>query len=368
MSDCLVVGGGIIGLSLAYELSRRGISVALVEQGEWGGQASSAAAGMLAPLKEFTAPGPMLDMGMESLALYPGWAHDLEECTSGDVQLSLEGLLTVALNDQEQELLEAKYQWQKESGHSVHWLVGKEIAEVEPMLTDKAQAAIYSPDEGHINNRLLLRALVTACRLQGVKLLSGCVVSGIAVKAGKVVGVDSSMGPLRAGHTVITSGAWAGIMLEMLGVSVPVRPVRGQIAAVSSVGIPLRTVIFGTTGYITPKKDGKIVIGATEDESGFQREVTLAGLASILNGVMPYVPALHAATFLEAWGGLRPATADRKPLLGPIPGWAGLSIAGGHFRNGILLSPITAKWMADYLEQGKTEQLTPFMPSRFLDN
>jgi glycine oxidase len=181
-----------------------------------------------------------------------------------------------------------------------------------------------------------------------------------------VVGVETSAGPIRAEHTVIASGAWAGIMMEMLGLSIPVRPVRGQIAAVSSIGIPLRTVIFGTSGYITPKKDGKIVIGATEDESGFTREVTLAGLASVLNGVMPYVPALQAAAFLEAWGGLRPATADGKPLLGAIPGWDGLTLAGGHFRNGILLSPITAQWLADYIEKGFAEPLAPFLPSRFM--
>lgn len=367
MSDCLVVGGGIIGLSLAYELSRRGMRVTLVEQGDWGGQASSAAAGMLAPLKEFKEPGPMLDMGMESLALYPEWVAELEEMTGGDVQLSLEGLLTVALNEEEQQQLSAKYDWQKEAGHALHWLSQTaQVKEVEPLLTEQVQAAIYSPYEGHINNRMLLRALATACRLQGVHLLSGCVVSGIAVKGGKVVGVESSAGSLRAQQTVITSGAWAGIMLEMLGVSVPIRPVRGQIAAVSSVGIPLRTVIFGSAGYLTPKKDGKIVLGATEDECGFQRDVTMAGLASILQGTMPYVPALHSATFLEAWGGLRPATEDGKPLIGPVPGWQGLSIAGGHFRNGILLSPITAKWMADFLEKGATTRFEPFLPARFV--
>ncbi|RAT97681.1 glycine oxidase ThiO [Brevibacillus sp. Leaf182] len=367
MSDCLVVGGGIIGLSLAYELSRRGVSVTLVEQGEWGGQASSAAAGMLAPLKEFTAPGPMLDLGMESLALYPEWVAELEELTGGDVQLSLEGLLTVALNEEEVQQLADKYRWQKEAGHAVQWLSNTaQVKEVEPLLTDQVQAAIYSPYEGHINNRMLLRALATACQLQGVKLLSGCVVSGIAVKSGKVIGIETSSGSLRATQTVISSGAWVGMMLEMLGVSVPIRPVRGQIAAVSSVGIPLRTVIFGTTGYITPKKDGKIVIGATEDESGFHRDVTMAGLASVLQGTMPYVPALHSATFLEAWGGLRPATQDGKPLLGPVPGWEGLSIAGGHFRNGILLSPVTAKSMADFVEKGETERLLPFLPARFL--
>lgn len=366
MSDCLVVGGGIIGLSVAYELSRRGLAVTLVEQGEWGGQASSAAAGMLAPLKEFASPGPMLELGMDSLRLYPQWAQELEEWTAGDVQLSLEGLVTVALSDEESEQLHAKFLWQKEAGHDVHWLNGQELRDVEPLLTDRAIAGIYSPGEGHINNRLLLRSLVTACSIQGVKLLSGCVVSGIAVKSGRVIGVETSTGPIRAEHTVIASGAWAGIMMQMLDLAIPVRPVRGQIAAVSSVGIPLRTVIFGTSGYITPKKDGKIVIGATEDESGFQREVTLAGLASVLNGVMPYVPALHAAAFLEAWGGLRPATADGKPLLGPVPGWTGLSLAGGHFRNGILLSPVTAKRMADYLTSGQPDRLEAFLPARFL--
>lgn len=366
MSNCLVVGGGIIGLSLAYELSRRGLSVTLVEQGEWGGQASSAAAGMLAPLKEFTEPGPVLDLGMKSLSLYPQWVAELEELTGAKIQLCLDGLATVALNDQEAAQLEAKYRWQKEHGHDVQWMSGTEVREVEPLLTEQTVAAIYSPGEGHINNRMLLSALVTACRLQGVTLLSGCVVSGIAVKAGRVVGVETTCGPVRAEHTVITSGAWAGIMLEMLGLSIPVRPVRGQIAAVSSAGIPLKTVIFGTSGYIAPKKDGKIVIGATEDESGFQRHVTLSGLASVLAGVMPYVPALHGAAFLEAWGGLRPATADGKPLLGAIPGWDCLSIAGGHFRNGILLSPVTAKLMANFIEKGKAEPLSPFLPERFL--
>jgi glycine oxidase len=366
MTNCLIVGGGVIGLSLAYELSRRGVGVTLVEQGEWGGQASSAAAGMLAPLKEFQSPGPLLDLGMDSLRLYPHWVEELEHESGADVQLSLDGLLTVALTEKEAEQMQTKYRWQQKAGHEVHWLVGRELQEVEPLLTEKAVAAIYSPKEGHINNRMLLRALVTACRQRGVKLIQGCVVTGMAAEKGRVVGVESTMGTIRADHTVITSGAWAGIMLNWLSVSIPVCPVRGQIAAVSSVGIPLRTTVFGTTGYITPKKDGKIVIGATEDEAGFQREVTLAGLTSVCNGVLPYVPALQTAAFLEAWAGLRPSTVDGKPLLGPIPGWEGVSIAGGHFRNGILLSPVTAKRMADFIVEQRMEPISPFAPDRFL--
>ncbi|MBE5395486.1 glycine oxidase ThiO [Brevibacillus borstelensis] len=366
MTDCLLVGGGIIGLSLAYELSCRGMAVTVVEQGEWGGQASSAAAGMLAPLKEFSQPGPMLELGMKSLELYPKWAEELEARTGIDVQACKSGLLTVALTEPELGALLEKYKWQKASGYAVEWMTGEEMRRVEPLLTEQAIAGIYSPEEGHINNRMLLNALVAACKKMGATLLSGSVVTGMAKEGGRIVGVETTTGPLRAGHTVIASGAWAGIMAEWLDFAVPVRPVRGQVASVSSSGIPLRTVIFGTSGYITPKLDGKIVLGATEDEAGFQRHVTLSGLAKVLDGVMPYVPALHSAAFQQAWAGLRPATADSMPLLGPVPGWQGVSIAGGHFRNGILLSPVTAKVMADYVESGREDALQPFLPSRFL--
>jgi len=365
MTDCLLVGGGIIGLSLAYELSRRGVTVTIVEQGEWGGQASSAAAGMLAPLKEFRSPGPLLDFGMESLRLYPEWVQDLQAVTRGDVQLSLDGLLTVALTDGEADELHAKYRWQKEAGYDVRWLTGREVQEVEPLVTPQAVAAVYSAKEGHINNRMLLHALVSACRTQGVTLMSGCVVTALKQQAGRIIGIDTTAGPVFADQTIITAGAWAGILLKWLGLSVSVHPVRGQIAAVGAAGIPLRTIVFGTTGYITPKRDGRIVIGATEDAAGFQQDVTLGGLAAVCSGVLPYVPVLQHAPFLEAWAGLRPATGDGKPILGPIAGWGGLSIAGGHFRNGILLAPVTAGRMADWILHGRIEPLLPFLPERF---
>lgn len=366
MTDFVLIGGGIIGLSLAYELSKRGMAVTVVEQGEWGGQASSAAAGMLAPLKEFSQPGPLLDLGMKSLQLYPGWAKELEEMTGIEVQLCRSGVLTVALTEDEERSLRQKYEWQKEAGYDVHWMTGKELREMEPLLTEAVTAGIYSPGEGHINNQMLLSALVMACRQQGVRLLSGCAVAGMASEGSRVTGVHTTQGMIPAAHTVITAGAWAGMIADWLGVSVPVRPVRGQVAAVSSIGVPLRTVIFGSGGYITPKRDGKIVLGATEDEAGFQREVTLHGLTHVLQGVIPYVPVLQSAAFLQAWAGLRPAAADGLPLLGPLPGWEGVFVAGGHFRNGILLSPVTAVSMSDYLVDGQDGPLAPFSPARFL--
>ncbi|MCK9918205.1 glycine oxidase ThiO, partial [Microbacteriaceae bacterium K1510] len=343
-------GGGIIGLSLAYELSKRGKAVTIIEQGEWGGQASSAAAGMLAPLKEFSKPGLMLDLGIASLECYPQWAEELEEATGVHVQLSLDGLITVAMNQAEAMALRTKFEWQHAAGYDVKWLEREQLLELEPLLSPHVEGGIFSPGEGHINNRMLLQALVAACTLQGVEMLPGTVVTQLLTGAEqRVAGVMTTAGSRHAKHTVVAAGAWAGIIAQLLGVSLPIRPVRGQVAAVASGGIPLRRVIFGTTGYLAPKKDGRIVIGATEDEAGFCREVTLAGLANVCNGVLPYVPSLHNAPFLQAWAGLRPATEDGMPLFGPVPGWSGISMATGHFRNGILLSPITAKRMTDWL-------------------
>lgn len=363
--DVLIVGGGIIGLGLAYELARRGQRVTVLEQGEWGGQASSAAAGMLAPLKEFSRPGPLLDLGMASLAAYPEWAAGLKEETGIDVQLVQRGVLTVAMDEREAELLKERHQWQRAAGYDVQWLEGQSVREREPVLSEKAAAALYSPAEGHVNNRLLLTALVTACRKRGVRLVPGTVVTGLNTENNRVRGVETSAGTVWADATVIASGAWSGLMARWLGLSVPIRPVRGQVAAVSSQGILLSHVVFGFGGYLVPKRDGRIVLGATEDESGYCRDVTLGGLASVLSGALPYVPALHDAPFLEAWAGLRPATADGLPVLGPVPGWDGVAISSGHFRNGILLAPVTARLMADWLTGGTLAPLAPFLPERF---
>ncbi|GAA4727045.1 glycine oxidase ThiO [Brevibacillus fulvus] len=366
MADCLIIGGGIIGLSLAYELSRRQMAVTLIEQGEWGGQASSAAAGMLAPLKEFSQPGPLLDLGIASLAAYPEWVATLEQTTGGRVQLALDGLLTVALTEAEREALQAKYQWQRAAGYDLSWLEGEQLREVEPFVSADALAAIYSPGEGHINNQLLLQTLLAACLQQGVILKQGVAVTGlIQPRRGQIAGVVTTEGEMLADHTVIAAGAWSGLLVTQLGLSLPVRPVRGQVAAVSASGFPLKKVIFGANGYLAPKKDGRIVIGATEDEAGYRKEVTLEGLAKISNGVLAYVPQLRQAAFLQAWAGLRPATADGLPILGPLTGWEGISFATGHFRNGILLSPITARLLADWLLTGQRAPLAPFSPDRF---
>ncbi|WP_241236311.1 glycine oxidase ThiO [Brevibacillus marinus] len=363
-SDCLVVGGGIIGLSLAYELAGRGLQVALVEQANLGGQASAAAAGILGPLQEFDQPGPLLDLGLASLALYPQWVEEVREVGGVDPQLMLEGILRVAMNEQEEAQLRERYAWQKAAGCRVEWLDAQQLRQLEPELAASARAALYSAEEGNVNNQMLLMALAAACRRRGVRLLPGTVAIGAITSGRRVLGIETTAGACHAAQTVITAGAWASVIARWLSVDLPIRPVRGQVAAVSSEEVSLRRVIFGYGGYLVPKKDGRIVLGATEDEAGFRQGVTLGGLAAVLNGALPYVPKLKQAPFLAAWSGLRPATADGLPLLGPLPGWDGIAVASGHFRNGILLSPITAKRMADYLCAGSVEPLRPFSPER----
>lgn len=362
--DCIVVGGGIIGLGLAHELASRGVSVTLIEQREWGGEASAAAAGMLAPLKEFKERGPSFQLGVASLSLYPEWVSRLEEETGIDVQLKREGILTVASQEAEITALHEKYLWQKEAGCSVEWITEPALHEWEPLLCPEMKAGIFSAAEGDINNQLLLKALLAACRRRGVKLLQGTIVTGLLTKGNRVVGVNTTAGELHASHTVIASGAWAGIMAAWIGFDVKIRPVRGQIAAVSSGGIPLRHVIFGPAGYIVPKRDGRLVIGATEDEAGYCRDVTAEGLSRVLQGVLSIIPSLASTAFLQAWAGLRPASPDGLPLLGPVPHWEGVSLAAGHFRNGILLAPITAKLMANWLTENEEKPLLPFAPVR----
>lgn len=364
-SDIIVVGGGIIGLSIATELANSGIAVTLIEQGMFGGEASVAAAGMLAPLKEFTKPGPLLDMGIRSLQLYDNWVSELKEATGIDCQLSTAGILTVAMTEMEEDWLQERYQWQKTEGYDIRLLSTGEVHERESHLSKKIRQAIYSPHEADINNRLLLEALVIQAEKRNVHLLQNTAVIGLKQTGHKITGVVTNKGEMEANHVIVASGAWAADILRQVGVDVPVYPVRGQIASVGSDNSPLSHVVFGKNGYLVPKQDSRIIVGATEDLAGFERSTTVYGVSTVLKGAMSIVPAISQAPFLQAWAGLRPATVDGYPILGPVPDWTGLTIACGHYRNGILLAPLTAKWIAEYVRSGETEHMSAFLPERF---
>jgi glycine oxidase len=369
--DVAIVGGGIIGCAVAYYAARAGARVTVVERERLGAEASSAAAGMLAPLAEDAGPGPFLDLALASLARFGPLAEDLRATTGVDIELLTPGLLRVALDDAEAAAYQAGLGWQRACGLPVRWLDAEALRALVPAISPAARGAVHSEAEHQVNPARVVEGLARAAAATGrATFLEGVAARGLLRAGDRVVGVRLSDRDLPAGHVVLAAGAWAAGASDWLGVPLPVEPVRGQMLAVRPApapGVaPLRHTLYARCGYLVPKADGTIYIGATVERVGFDRRVTAAGLARLL-GVLPALaPGLGEATFVRAWAGLRPGTPDHWPLLGPVPGLAGVTLATGHYRNGILLAPITGELIAQAaLGQPTALPLAPFGLDRF---
>lgn len=366
MCDILVVGGGVIGLSIAWALRREGITVTVVEQGVVGGQATGAAAGMLAPLAEARVPGPFVTLGLESLRRYPALSAELMDETGIDIGFIGPGMLRVAMNDDEAYDLNLEFGWQKEVGLEVERLSAKETRLLEPSLAPEVRLAVRSSEERQVEPRRLVRALALACGHRGVNLIEGAPVIGFSHDRSRVETVQLPGQEIACGDVVIAGGAWSRIMADYLGAAIPIYPIRGQILSLQAIPPPFRHTLYSASGYLVPKSDGRIVVGATEDEAGFDARPTAGGMGYLLNMASYLAPALRAAVFETAWAGLRPASTDKLPILGRIPGWNNAFAACGHFRNGILLTPITAEALVREILTGEPDSLTEaFRPDRF---
>lgn len=345
--DFLVVGGGVAGLSTAYYLGRAGVSVTVLEAGE-PGQASGAAAGMLAPLAEAKEPGPTLDLALESLRRWPDFAEALREA-GGQVEVQGPGMLRVARTDAEEAAHCECFEWQSTLGMPLHRLSGREARRLEPELGPDVQAAILSPQERQVEPRLLLDSLRTACRRFGVEFVSGRMDALDAVGR-RVVGVQASGERLMFGQMILAGGAWSRALGETLGLSVPVTPLRGQILALGPrLPVPAAHTIYAHGSYLVPRADGRIVAGATEEWAGFQADTDAGTVAALRAEAACLLPALADWPLHSAWAGLRPVSADGLPLLGRVPGWDNVSLATGYGRNGILLSPVAGFLLAEHL-------------------
>lgn len=377
--DVIVVGGGIIGCAVAYHLACEGAQVAVIERHRAGGQASGAAAGMLAPFSEAHDAGPFLALGRQSLALMPALAARLREETGIDVEHVPSGLLRVALDEEEADDLARRLAWQREAGVAVERLDGPAARALEPGLPETVRAALYYPEEHHVFSPHLVRALALAAAARGAAFLEGTEATGLLAEGCRVRGVSlcgegAGVVPggerLEGGHVVLATGAWTAVWGPRLGVDLPVYPVRGQIIALEQAPLPVRRIVFSARGYAVPKVRGTVVIGATEDRAGFDNRVTAAGLATLAGLAPQLVPALERAYFHHAWAGLRPWSATGLPLIGPVPGWEGITVAAGHYRNGILLSAVTGRAVAALLSgrAGAAEAaatLAPFAPAPY---
>jgi len=351
---------------VAYRLAQSGAKVTVLEQHQVGGAASAAAAGMLAPLAEAEAPGPFVDLGVDSLARYPDFVAELQEATGLDVELSAHGLLHLAPTETEAEALRQRLAWQQEYGLTRRWLDRAELRALEPAVAPDLLGAVDSPAERHVQAPRLVQALAQAAARQGVSLVEGCPATGVETEGDRVLGVRTPSGTWSCGQLVLATGAWTGLVSEWFGRELPIGPVRGQVVAVAARPLPFRRIFYTPHGYLVPKADGRIIVGATEDHVGFDTRVSARGVQTLLSALPRLAPPLTEATFVTAWAGLRPASADGLPVLGPWPGWANVAVAAGHYRHGILLAPITADLVAHYLLTGRKEaRLDPFGAERF---
>ncbi|NJK35568.1 MAG: glycine oxidase ThiO [Oscillatoriales cyanobacterium SM2_2_1] len=332
MSDVVVVGGGIIGLAIALELQDRGATVTVLERGRCGQQSSWAAAGMLAPeAEELT--GDLRELGLRSRALYPQWIADLQHRTGLSCGYWCCGILCPSA------------QPRADTAGGVSWLNRESLDRQQPGLGPIVTGARWLPEEGQVDNRRLMAALHLAVRLAGVRVLEG--VAGYQWQfspSSTIRAIATSIGELEADHYVLATGAWTRSLLPQI----PVTPRKGQMLSVFDAQRSLQRVVFGDGTYLVPRQDGTIVIGATVEDVGFLPDTTATGIHGLLAGAIALYPAIATMPIRETWWGFRPFAPNEALFLGPGP-YANLTMATGHYRNGILLAPVTAQIIADQL-------------------
>ncbi len=365
--DTVIVGAGVIGLSIAWYLAREGASVTVIDKGPVGRGASWAAAGMLAPFAESKDRNPFSQLTIAGLKVYQEFIGTLEAETCLDTELSKVGLLRVAMDQEDEASLHQSFSRQCGDGLPVHWLTGDEARKLEPNLSPNIRAAILSPEEWHIEPRKLTRALAVACAARGVRILEETPIDSFQTAGSRVTGIRGGGSDVQAERVVLAGGAWSGCIAQSLNFSLPVRPVRGQILALGPC-LPslLRHTVYANHGYLVPKADGRVVVGATQEEAGFDNRPTCAGIDGLLSMAPRLVPALSEMPIESMWTGLRPAASDSLPIMGRLPGYDNAFVATGHFRNGILLAPISGQLMSRLILHGeKSPLLESFGPGRF---
>ncbi len=366
MDDVLVVGGGIIGLSVARALAKRGLAVHVVDRPRPGEAATRAAAGMLSPLSEASEAGPFLSAGLASLERYPAWIEELGELSGLDPLHRPDGKLRLALDDAEAARIDALLARAAQAGVEASRLGPAQARAHAGVELGPFAAAVLLRHDHQVDNRRLHEALLLACRRSGVRFSADCEVSSLLVRNRRVEGVSLADGSTReADEVVLAAGAWSG-SVPGLPFPLPVRPVRGQMLALDAgPALPPRVVESGEV-YLVPRRDGRLLVGATVEEVGFEAGCTADARKALLSRASRLLPALEGRPVLDHWCGFRPGTPDGNPIVGRVPGARGLTVATGHFRNGILLAPWTGAAIARLLAGGGGPDIpADFRPDRF---
>ena len=364
-SDVVIIGGGVIGCSVAYQLAKLGVKSTVLERAHFAAGASGATAGVVGPLWHLEPESKAtFDLGMRTLEMFPSLANELVDA-GVDPGFRQKGILKLAFTQDEVEELKDNLAWQGELGHGVSWLEPSEILQREPEVNPHVLGGVFSPEEGHVIGQRYVEALVHAASRLGVTFLQGAEVIGLEFQGGKVIGVHTATETYFGGHTVLAAGPWTGIAGRWLPQEIPVRPVKGQRILLRKVGFLPKCPVRNFDAYVVPWTDGKLLVGATREEGSFDEETTAEAVHQMISSAITSFPALRDASFLSARAGVRPGTPDDIPILGPVPGWEGLSIASGHDHVGVTLSAGTGELMADYISTGDSSPLEPFSLARF---
>lgn len=344
--DILIVGGGAIGTALARRLAREKLRVVLLEQGRLGREASWAAAGMLTLSNKARTPEPFRRLCAKSLDMYSDLAENLREETGIDIGYARSGVLQLLFDARDAEEARETEEVRRKDGLPIRRFEARDVWTKEPAVSKSVRGALFFPEGAQVRNPWLVRALALGAQRLGAELREGTPVTEILVRGSKVAGVRAGGETIEAGVVILAAGAWSGAFERSLGIRLPVSPARGQMLLFEAFPPLLRHMLHGKDEYITPRADGRILVGSTVEFVGFNKDNTGDGVHLLARRGLQMVPHLGTARYLQAWAGLRPHTPDGLPYLGPVPGIEGILLATGHFRNGILLTPVTAEAIA----------------------
>ncbi|TMU87371.1 glycine oxidase ThiO [Bacillus sp. BHET2] len=347
--DVVIVGGGVIGCSIAYQLAKRGKQVLLLEKNQLAGKASKAAAGMLGVQSELNEGSPLYQMAQASRNLYPALAEELKEVSGMDIEYVENGMIKLARTEEEAQSLSG-VGTRTDQGERIKWLSKTQLSDCEPNLSKDVEGGLLIPRGGNVSAPNLTKALGLASARLGVEIKEDTNVSDFLKDRNRIIGVQTPNGPFYGAEIIVAGGAWSQSLLEHLGMAFNTYPVKGECFSVKLSQELVKSTIFTEECYIVPKIGGRFLVGATEHPHTFDENISISGLMHLMELATGILPGLAQAHWDKAWAGIRPQTHQGIPIIGRSKEWKGLSIATGHYRNGILLAPITGMMIADLIE------------------
>ncbi|WP_226670612.1 glycine oxidase ThiO [Metabacillus litoralis] len=350
--DVGIIGGGIIGQSIAYQLAKENISVVVLESNKVGAGATSAAAGMLGASSELENNDAFFQFAKESQHQYKTLNHELTDLSQMNIQHVDKGMYKLAFTEIEAKKLKTACK----EHNSLEWHSKQQVLAVEPNLSQEIVGALFIPEDGHVSPKHVCAAFSKSASLLGAVIVENSPVHSIKKLGVEDYILSTNQNQYSCSHIVIANGVWSDYFFKQLELDMKIKPVKGECLAVSSENISLEKTIFYDHCYIVPKGDGRLVVGATMVDDDWSTTPTLGGIQSLIGKITPILPAIKSAKLLETWAGLRPQTGDGKPYIGQHPSGENIYFATGHYRNGILLAPKTGTMVRDLILKRKLNE------------